>query len=246
MDIGIVTLFPEMFATLQAGGITARAIERGLVSVTCWNPRDYSANRHRTVDDRPYGGGPGMVLQVEPVRAAIVAARAGTPGAGVIHMSPQGRRLDQAHARMLAKRDALILLCGRYEGIDERLIALEVDEELSVGDYVLSGGELPAMVVVDAITRLLPDALGHGDSALEDSFESGLLDHPHYTRPEHVDGVSVPDVLLSGDHAAVERWRAKESLWRTWRRRPDLLDGLDLSDGQLALLEQFRRGERDG
>jgi len=241
VDVGIVSLFPEMFETLRAGGVTARALERGLLRCRIWNPRDFADNRHRTVDDRPYGGGPGMVLQVAPLRAAIRAARDALGEAPVVHLTPQGERLDHAVVRRLAARRAMILLCGRYEGIDERLIALEVDEELSIGDYVLSGGELPAMVVIDAVARLVPGVLGHADSAQEDSFDRGLLDHPHYTRPEEVDGLTVPEVLLGGNHREVRRWRMEQALRRTWQRRPELLAGLELDDEQRAYLNTLQR-----
>lgn len=240
MRIDVITLFPEMFRILTAHGITGRAVARGLLEVATWNPRDYTTDRHRTVDDRPYGGGPGMVMLYEPLRAAIEAARAAAaPGAKLAYLSPQGRRLDQRGLEELRRREGLILLCGRYEGIDERLIEAEVDEEWSIGDYVLSGGELPAMVIIDGLTRLLPGALGHEDSAAEDSFVAGLLDHPHYTRPEVVAGRKVPAVLRSGDHAAIRRWRLKQALGRTWLRRPDLLAELQLSDEQRELLAEF-------
>ena len=240
MRIDVITLFPEMFRILTAHGITGRAVERGLLEVVTWNPRDYTTDRHRTVDDRPYGGGPGMVMRYEPLQAAIQAVRAAAaPGTKLACLSPQGRRLDQRGLEELSQRDGLILLCGRYEGIDERMIEAEVDEEWSIGDYVLSGGELPAMVIIDGLTRLLPGALGHEDSAAQDSFVAGLLDHPHYTRPEIVDGREVPDVLRSGDHQAIARWRRKQALGRTWLRRPDLLAALTLSDEQRELLAEF-------
>lgn len=240
MRIEVVSLFPGMFDALTGYGVTGRALERGLLQLGLTNPREYATDKYRTVDDRSYGGGPGMVMMVEPLRSAIGAARS-RAGAGseVVYLSPQGQRLDQAEVRELAVRPGLVLVCGRYEGIDERVIELEVDREISVGDYVLSGGELPAMVVVDAIARLIPGSLGHEDSAQQDSFEQGLLDHPHYTRPEVVDGRSVPAVLLSGDHAAIRRWRAKQALGRTWLRRPDLLEGLHLDTEQTALLQEF-------
>jgi tRNA (guanine37-N1)-methyltransferase len=239
MRIDVVTLFPEMIRDRSGYGIQGRAIERGVLELETWNPRDFTSGRHRNVDDRPYGGGPGMVMQVQPLRAAIRAARAAGPAAAVIYLSPQGERFDQGRARDLAGRDRLILVAGRYEGVDERLIELEVDEELSVGDYVLSGGELPALLVMDAVTRLLPGALGDADSAQEDSFMDGLLDYPHYTRPEQIDGRQVPAVLLGGDHAAIRRWRHKQALGRTWLRRPDLLKRIRLSDGQQRLLDEF-------
>jgi tRNA (guanine37-N1)-methyltransferase len=242
MRIQVVTLFPQMLDAVAAYGITGRAVERGLLEIGRWNPRDYTADRHRTVDDRPYGGGPGMVMMVEPLRAAIRAARQQAPaGAPVIHLSPQGRVLDQAGLRELAALPGMVLVASRYEGVDERAIAAEVDEEWSIGDYVLSGGELAAMVVIDGVTRLLPGALGHEDSAEQDSFADGLLDYPHYTRPEVIDGETVPAVLLSGDHAAIRRWRRKQALGRTWLRRPDLLAGLELDREQQQLLDEFIR-----
>ena len=225
MHIEVVTLFPEMFDAISEHGITSRAIEKGLLSIQRWNPRDFTQDKHRTVDDRPYGGGPGMVMKVEPLRDAIRAARAAAPkGATVIHLSPQGRKLDQAGLAELAALPGMVLVASRYEGVDERLIAAEIDQEWSIGDYVLSGGELAAMVLMDGVTRLLPGALGHEDSAEQDSFMEGLLDYGHYTRPEEFDGQRVPEVLLSGDHAAIRRWRQKQALGRTWLRRPDLLE----------------------
>jgi len=242
MRIDVVTLFPGMFKVLTDYGVTGRAIARGVMDLGYWNPRDYSQDVHRTVDDRPYGGGPGMVLMIGPLREAIRKARhAGDTPARVIYLSPQGRRLDQKGLRELASRERIVLVCGRYEGVDERLISAEVDEEWSIGDYVLSGGELAAMVVIDGITRLLPEALGHADSAEQDSFVEGLLDHPHYTRPEDVDGMRVPPVLLSGDHNAIRRWREKQALGRTWLRRPDLLEQLELDMEQQQLLAEFIR-----
>lgn len=242
MRIHVVTLFPQMLDAVSAYGITGRAVERGLLSIERWNPRDFTTDRHRTVDDRPYGGGPGMVMMVEPLKAAIREARhRSPPGAPVIHLSPQGRVLDQAGLRELAALPGMVLVASRYEGVDERVIAAEVDQEWSIGDYVLSGGELAAMVVIDGVTRLLPGALGHEDSAEQDSFADGLLDYPHYTRPEVIDGDAVPPVLLSGDHAAIHRWRRKQALGRTWLRRPDLLTSLELNEDQQKLLDEFIR-----
>ena len=242
MQIDVVTLFPEMFKVLTDYGITGRAINRGIVELGFWNPRDYSDDTHNTVDDRPYGGGPGMVLMMKPLREAIRQARNSTDKpARVVYLSPQGRKLDQSAMKEMASNQRIVLVCGRYEGVDERLISAEVDEEWSIGDYVLSGGELAAMVCIDGMTRLLPEALGHELSAEQDSFVSGLLDHPHYTRPEEVDGIPVPDILLSGDHAAINRWREKQSLGRTWLRRPDLLEQLELSMEQQQLLDEFIR-----
>lgn len=240
MRIDVVTLFPQMVQDLVAYGVTGRAREAGLFELGTWNPRDHTHDRHRTVDDRPYGGGPGMVMLIEPLRRAIRDARQANPQGRVVYMSPQGRRFDQGVARELAQRPGVILVAGRYEGIDERLIELEVDEELSIGDYVLSGGEMAAMVVIDAVTRLLPGALGHRDSAAQDSFSDGLLDCPHYTRPEVYEERQVPPVLLSGDHAAIRRWRLKQSLGRTWLRRPDLLAQIELDSERQRLLDEFR------
>lgn len=242
MDIHVITLFPEPFRRMLEAGVVGRAIEDRRVRLKTWNPRDFARDRHRRVDDRPYGGGPGMVMAVEPLRSTIKALRreAG-PDAMVSLMSPQGRRLDQAGARELAQRGQLILLCGRYEGIDERLIELEVDEEWSIGDYVLSGGELPAAVLIDGVCRLLPGVLGNAESAGQDSFWNGLLDFPHYTRPEEYEGLAVPPVLISGDHQAVERWRRQQSLLRTLKRRPDLLDSVELGEETKAMLDACRR-----
>ena len=240
MRVAVVTLFPEMVMAVARYGVTARAVERGLLELDCRNPRDYARDRHRRVDDRPYGGGPGMVMMYEPVRAAIAAARDAVGGASrTVHLSPQGSRIDQDDIGRLACGAPLVLLCGRYEGIDERLLDAEVDEELSLGDYVLSGGELAAMVVIDAMTRLVPGALGHEDSAGADSFSNGLLDCPHFTRPETVAQRKVPEVLISGDHGAIRRWRLKQSLGRTWERRPDLLRGRGLEPEERALLEEY-------
>lgn len=240
MQIKVVTLFPEMLDAIAGYGITGRAIQQGLVTLGAVNPRDFTSDRHRTVDDRPYGGGPGMVMKVEPLQAAIAAARAELgDGAKVIYLSPQGKTLDQQGVKQLVSGDSLILIAGRYEGIDERLIEANVDEEWSIGDYVLSGGELPAMVLIDAVVRQLPGALGHEDSAEEDSFANGLLDHPHYTRPEQLAGRDVPEVLLSGDHEKIRRWRLKQSLGRTWLRRRDLLAARALSAEEEELLAEF-------
>lgn len=241
MRIQVITLFPEEFRPLVSLGVTGRAIADGKVRIEVLNPREFAQDRHRTVDDRPYGGGPGMVMAVEPLRSTIRSARqrAGTE-AKVSLLSPQGRPLDQNAVGELAQRQELILVCGRYEGIDERLIELEIDEEWSIGDYVLSGGELAAAVLVDAVTRLLPGVLGDEQSAQQDSFMDGLLDCQHYTRPEEFEGLAVPPVLLSGDHGAIERWRKKQSLGRTWLRRPDLLEELALDTESEALLAEFK------
>jgi len=242
----VITLFPEMFAALTASGITRRALERGLWQIECWNPRLWAQDVHRTVDDRPYGGGPGMVMMASPLEQAIEAAKAAARvGAGgtarVIYLSPQGARIDQRRVAELAASDGAILLCGRYEGIDERLIERCVDEELSLGDFVVSGGELAAMVLMDACIRQLPGALNDEASALEDSFAAGLLDCPHYTRPELYEGRAVPEVLLSGNHERIRRWRLKQALGRTWLRRPDLLEGRALSREEVDLLAEFQR-----
>jgi tRNA (guanine37-N1)-methyltransferase len=250
MNFGVVTLFPEMFEAVTRHGVTCRAVEQGLIGLQCWNPRDYAHDRHRTVDDRPYGGGPGMVMKIEPLRDAIHDARAALPEAKVVYLSPQGRRLDQAGVVELAQREQLILVAGRYEGVDERLIETEVDEEWSIGDFVLSGGELAAMVLIDAVARLVPGVLGHEGSAQQDSFAAGLLDCPHYTRPEEYAGRRVPEVLRSGDHERIRRWRLQQSLGRTWQRRPDLLVGRELDREQRELLAEYLRerglpGEQD-
>ncbi|MDN3553905.1 tRNA (guanosine(37)-N1)-methyltransferase TrmD [Halomonas almeriensis] len=244
MWVGVVSLFPEMFDALTRQGVTGRAVDKGHIDLVFWNPRDYAQDRHRTVDDRPYGGGPGMLMKVDTLRAAIHDAREQAELATgqrprVIYVSPQGRRLDQRGAQELASGPPLVVVAGRYEGIDERVVEADIDEEWSIGDYVLSGGELPAMVLIDAAARLVPGVLGHQDSAVEDSFNDGLLDCPHYTRPEDVEGRRVPDVLLSGNHSAIRRWRLKQSLGRTWSRRPDLLEGRVLNDEQQQLLKEF-------
>ena len=246
MDISVVSLFPEMFAAVSDYGVTGRAVQNGLLKIQCCNPRDYTTDRHQTVDDRPYGGGPGMVMKTAPLEQAIQAAKASVaPGATVIYLSPQGRPLDQEGLLELAQRPSLVLLAGRYEGVDERLIEAEVDEEWSIGDYVLSGGELAAMVMIDGLSRLLPGVLGHHLSAEQDSFAEGLFDCPHYTRPEHYRGRAVPDVLLSGNHEVIRRWRLKQSLGRTWLRRRDLLQKVELSDEQNTLLAEFIREHND-
>lgn len=242
MWAGVVTLFPEMFTALTGHGVTGRAVKRGQLTVEYSNPRDHAHDRHRTVDDRPFGGGPGMLMKVEPLLEAIEAIRAKAPSPPrVIYLSPQGRPLTQKRVVELAQLDSLVLLCGRYEGIDERIVEMCVDEEISIGDYVLSGGELGAMVLLDAVTRLIPGVLGHADSAVEDSFSEGWLDCPHYTRPEEFAGQRVPEVLLSGNHELIRRWRLKQSLGRTWLRRPELLEGLTLSKEQQQLLAEFIR-----
>jgi tRNA (guanine37-N1)-methyltransferase len=241
MRIDIVSLFPDFVAQCAGFGVVGRANERGLLSVHGWNPRDHAEGNYRRVDDRPFGGGPGMVMMIEPLRACLQAARGADPRpARTVYLSPQGRPLTQAKVRELATFDRLVLLCGRYEGVDERLLDAEVDEEISIGDYVLSGGELAAAVVVDAVARLLDGVLNDADSAAQDSFEAGLLDCPHYTKPvEHAYGI-VPPVLLSGNHAEIARWRRMQALGRTWSRRPDLLDVDALSKQDRALLERWQ------
>ena len=241
----VITLFPEMFAAVTASGISGRALETGLWSLGLWNPRDFTRDNYRTVDDRPYGGGPGMLMLAEPLEKALDAARQ-AGGGKVIYLSPQGRRLDHALVMDLARLPSMILLCGRYEGIDERLIERRVDEEISIGDYVLSGGELAAMAVIDAVVRQIPGALGGEQSAAEESFVDGLLDGPQYTRPELYEGGRVPEVLMSGHHENIRRWRLQQALGRTWLRRPELLAARKLSDDDRKLLEEFQRerGER--
>jgi tRNA (guanine37-N1)-methyltransferase len=240
----VVTLFPEMFAAVSESGISSRARAAGLWSLRLWNPRDFTADRHRAVDDRPYGGGPGMVMLAEPLEKALDAVR-DAGGGKVVYLSPQGRKLDHEAVMELAGRTAITLLCGRYEGVDERLIARRVDEELSVGDFVLSGGELAAMALIDAVVRQLPGALGDAQSAVEESFAAGLLDCPQYTRPEvwpeGENGLRVPEVLLSGHHDNIRRWRLKQSLGRTWLKRPDLLAARRLNEEEQRLLEEFQR-----
>lgn len=242
MQIDVISIFPPMFEAISAYGVTGRAIEKGLLQLRVHNPRDFTTDARRTVDDRPYGGGPGMVMMAEPLAGAIRAARAGqAPEVRVIYLTPQGRRLDQAAVTALSARSGLILLAGRYEGVDERLLAAEVDEEWSIGDYVLSGGELPAMVMIDAVARWLPGVLGHEDSAQQDSFVEGLLDCGHYTRPEVYAGGTVPAVLLSGNHEHIRRWRMQQALGQTWLKRPDLLEKMQLNQEQQDLLDAFQR-----
>jgi len=245
MHFHVITMFPEMVEQMCEFGVLGRAIKRGIIKLTCWNPRDFTQDKHRTVDDRPYGGGPGMLMKVQPLADAINAARkqAGED-AKVIYLSPQGQLLNQQAVKAMAgqaEQKNLILIAGRYEGIDERLIEQYVDEEWSIGDYVLSGGEMPALIMIDAIARMLPDVLGDAESAQQDSFMEGLLDHPHYTRPEEIEGQAVPEVLLSGDHKVIDRWRQKQALKRTWLRRPDLLETLPLSEEQKKWLSEFQQ-----
>ncbi|MCM2680483.1 tRNA (guanosine(37)-N1)-methyltransferase TrmD [Echinimonas agarilytica] len=240
MWFGVVSLFPDMFRSISEYGVTGRAIRNEIIELHCWNPRDFTHDKHSTVDDRPYGGGPGMLMMVQPLRDAIHAAKAEAgKGAKVVYLSPQGRKLDQQGVSELAQHDKLILVAGRYEGIDERLIKAEIDEEWSIGDYVLSGGELPAMTLIDAVSRFVPGVLGKQASAEQDSFTEGLLDCPHYTRPEVLDGMTVPSVLLSGNHEHIRRWRLQQALIRTYERRPDLIEGLALTDEQAKLLASY-------
>lgn len=246
LQIGMITLFPEMFSAITDYGVTGRAFKKGLVDLQCWNPRDFAKNTHRTVDDRPYGGGPGMVMMAEPLAAAVAAARKDLSGAKVIHLTPEGRRLDHQGVMELASRQQLIFLAGRYEGIDERLLADEVDEEWSVGDYVISGGELAAMIIVDSVIRQLPGALGDEASAEQDAFVDGLLDCGHFTRPELYKDTAVPKVLLSGNHEAIRKWRLKQSLGRTWLKRPDLLEKRILNHEEQVLLEAFQQEKNQG
>ena len=241
----VVTLFPEMFAAVTASGITRKALEAGLWRLQTWNPRDFTTDNYRTVDDRPYGGGPGMVMLAEPLEKALDAVQA-AGGGEVIYLSPQGRKLDHAAVMELAGRSAVTLLCGRYEGVDERLVRRRVARELSLGDFVLSGGELAAMAVIDAVVRQLPGALGDGQSAAEESFAAGLLDCPQYTRPETHAGEKVPEVLLSGHHEQIRRWRLQQALGRTWLRRPDLLAARQLSAEESKLLEEFKQELKSG
>lgn len=241
MRFDVISIFPELVSAVAASGVTGRAVERGLLALHCWNPRDFTDDRHNTVDDRPYGGGPGMVMKFEPLARCVQAARQAAPGAKVAYLSPQGRKFDQRAAREFAGRPGLILVAGRYEGVDERFIEAEVDEEWSIGDYVLSGGELAAMVIIDAVARLLPGALGDAESAEQDSFMEGLLDCPHYTRPESIDGRQVPAILLGGDHQRIARWRRRQALGRTWERRPDLLEALELDDEDRRLLQEYQQ-----
>jgi len=244
MRFDVVTLFPQMFAAVTESGITSRALAGGLWRLQTWNPRDFTMDNYRTVDDRPFGGGPGMVMLAEPLAKALEAARAA--GAGrVIYLSPQGRKLEHRRVLELSKEAALTLLCGRYEGVDERLLRSKVDEELSLGDFVISGGELAAMALIDACVRQLPGALGDEKSAIEESFAAGLLDCPHYTRPELYAGEKVPEVLLSGHHENIRRWRLKQALGRTWLRRPELLQARGMSKEEQALLAEFQKEHRE-
>jgi len=240
MRFDVITLFPELVESVTSCGVVGRGRDQQRLQLQCWNPRDYSDNVHRRVDDRPYGGGPGMVMQLPPLRDCLAAVQQQAPESRVIYLSPQGRVLDQAGVSELSQQSGLIFIAGRYEGVDERFIETYVDEEWSLGDYVLSGGELASMVMIDAISRFIPGVLGDAESALQDSFMDGLLDCPHYTRPERVEDLVVPKVLCSGDHKAIKRWRRAQSLGRTWLRRPELFDGLELSEEDRLLLQQFQ------
>ena len=247
-EFDVVTLFPQMFEAITKYGVTGRASANGIYHLHTWNPREFTEDNHRTVDDRPYGGGPGMVMLAQPLERAVTAARSrqiasrrgGAGGAKVIYLSPQGRPLDHRVVLELCELPALVLLAGRYEGVDERLIESEIDASVSIGDYVLSGGELPALVLIDAVVRLLPGVLGDGESAEQDSFANGLLDWPHYTRPEVFEGRAMPEVLTNGNHAAIRRWRTKQALGRTWLRRPELIAKLTLSAEEQRLLDEFK------
>ena len=248
INFDVVTLFPEMFVALTDSGITQRARDKGFYQLVLWNPRDFSTNAYRSVDDRPYGGGPGMVMAAEPLAKAMRAARQRQTSSGIktsrtIYLSPQGRPLTQKVAEELGGYEGLVLLAGRYEGVDERLLQAEVEDEISIGDYVLSGGELPAMVLMDALIRRIPGVLNDAESAQQDSFVAGLLDCQHYTRPEVYGGKAVPAVLLSGHHAEIETWRMKQALGRTWQRRPELLEKIRLTSDQARLLEEYKREE---
>ena len=240
MRIDVITLFPDMVEQVINYGVVGRAAEQKLIDLQCWNPRDYTTDKHRTVDDRPYGGGPGMLMKVQPLEVTIEAVREKNPLAQLVYLSPQGKPVDQAMLANQVEAQSVIFLCGRYEGVDERLIQKEVDQEWSIGDYVISGGELAAMVCIDAMARLIPGALGHEQSAQQDSFSDGLLDYPHYTRPEEYKGMKVPDVLMNGNHQHIEDWRERQSLGRTWLRRPHLLELKALDDRQKALLNDFK------
>ena len=246
MDLHVISIFPGMFSAITDEGVIGRAIKQNVLNLSLHNPRDHASDKHSTVDGRPYGGGPGMVMTPEPMVKVIEAAKSqAKPNAKVVYLSPQGKRFDHQAATEFAKRESLILLAGRYEGIDERVIEHHVDEEWSIGDFVLSGGELPAMVMIDAIVRLLPDSLGNSESAEQDSFAQGMLDCPHYARPEVFNGQKVPDVLLSGNHKTIAKWREQQALGRTYDRRPELLENLELTDEQLSLLADYKNSNLD-
>ena len=244
MRIAVISIFPEMLRAITDFGVTRRAVKNGLIEIHCINPRDFAYDRHQKVDERPFGGGPGMLMMVQPLRDAILKAKELLPEASVIYLSPQGRVFSHGAAVEMAERREIIFLCGRYEGIDERVIESLVDEEWSIGDYVLSGGELAAMVMIDALSRMIPGVLGDQESAAEDSFVRGLLDYPQYTRPEEIDGMRVPEVLLSGNHQEIRKWRLGMSLARTYERRPDILKNLALTDEQEKLLALYLRSAK--
>jgi tRNA (guanine37-N1)-methyltransferase len=240
MWIGVVSLFPEMFKAVTDYGISRRAVENGLLTLEVWNPREFTEDKHRTVDDKPYGGGPGMLMKVQPLKDAINAAKSKAQAqCPVIYLSPQGKPLEQADLASLAMLPEMILVAGRYEGIDERLIESAIDMEVSIGDFVASGGELPAMLLIDGVTRLLPGAVGDAGSVEQDSFSNGLLDYPQYTRPETEDGLTVPEVLMSGDHGQIARWRKMQSLGRTYEKRPDLISARTLTEEEKQLLDEY-------
>lgn len=240
MYFGVISLFPEMFDAIIKSGVTRRAAAQGLIEVKCWNPRDFTLDKYKTVDDKPYGGGPGMLMKVQPLCAAIAAARkAAPPGTKVVYMSPQGVRLNHSLVTSIHGWGSVILVAGRYEGIDERILQKEVDLEVSIGDYVLSGGEIPAMCVIDSVSRMVPGVLGDIRNAMEDCFADGLLHYPQYTRPEEIYGMQVPEVLLSGDHAKIRRWRLMQALGRTYERRPDLLKSRTLTAEEEKLLALY-------
>ena len=240
MWFGVISLFPEMFTALTQSGVTSRAVKNGLIEVELWNPRDFTHDKYQTVDDKPYGGGPGMLMKVQPLRDAITAARAKAPqGTKVVYMSPQGERLSHSLVTRFHDWGSLILIAGRYEGIDERILQREVDLEVSIGDYVLSGGEIPAMCVIDAVSRMVPGVLGNIRNAQEDSFADGLLHFPQYTRPEEIDGLGVPPILMSGNHQKIRRWRLQQALARTYERRPDLLQSRLLNREEQELLREY-------
>lgn len=245
MKIGVISLFPDMFQAVTQYGVTGRAYKQGLIEVTCLNPRDFTHDKHQKVDERPFGGGPGMLMMVQPLRDAILKAKELLPNAKVIYLSPQGKVFSHNSCVELAKNDELIFVAGRYEGVDERIIMTLVDEEWSIGDYVLSGGELPAMVMIDAISRMIPGVLGDDMSAVEDSFAKGLLDYPQYTRPLEIDGLKVPDVLLSGNHEEIRKWRLKQAIARTYERRPDVLKNLALTDEQEKFLALYLKEQKE-
>ena len=239
MRVDVITLFPQLVEQVISCGVVGRAAEQDLLELHCWNPRDFTEDKHRTVDDRPYGGGPGMLMKVQPLQKTIEALRKQNADARLVYLSPQGKLVNQQTLARQVELGSVILLCGRYEGIDERLIQRQVDEEWSLGDYVISGGELAAMVCIDAMTRLLPGALGHNESAQQDSFSDGLLDYPHYTRPEEYQGERVPQVLMNGNHHDIDNWRQQQALGRTWQRRPELLEAISLDARQQALLDEY-------